>query len=120
MKILFGLLCGACLLICGCRSASTLDRKKSPRRQSIHPGTVRQTPRTVKRNESNDPACDMMFRKKQKHDGASVLSEEEKMMMQQGAGEDASALHHVRGRERIRDNNRQKDWVFGTKEGKYF
>lgn len=120
MKKSFGLLCVLCLLITGCRSASELDRKSSPRRKSVRSGAVQKAPRMTKANESNDPAFDMLFRKKQKHDGASVLSDSEKKMMQLGAGEDASALHYARGRERIKENNRQKDWVFGTKEGKYF
>ena len=62
-------------------------------------------------------AFDMLFRRKQEHDGASVLSDSEKAMLRRSSGEES--VRSVRGGERIQENNRQKDWVFGTKNGRY-
>ena len=118
MKTVLLLLCGVCLTLSGCRSGKELDRKSPARRQA---GKVRAVPEKSsvnrKKSDSNDPAFDMLFRRKQEHDGASVLSDTEKAMMRRSSGEES--VRSVRGRERIQDNTRQKDWVFGTKGGKY-
>ncbi len=117
MKLLLLLLCGIGLWCAGCRSASELDRKTPPRRRHVPAHRVEKK-RMPGKKESVDPAFDMMFRRKQEHKGASVLSDREKEMMRRSAGEDASALHSVRDG-RIRENTRQKDGVFGTENGKY-
>ena len=117
MKLLLLLLCGIGLWCAGCRSASELDRKTPPRRRNVPVRKVEKKRVPVK-NESVDPAFDMMFRRKQEHRGASVLSDREKEMMRRSAVEDVSALRSVRDGG-IRENVRQKDGVFGTENGKY-
>lgn len=116
--VFFMLLCGSMLLVSGCRSGAELDRKKTAPRQT---GKVRAVPekRSVnrKKSDSNDPVFDMLFRRKQEYDGASVLSDSEKAMLRRSSGEES--VRSVRGGERIQENNRQKDWVFGTKNGRY-
>ena len=107
------------LSVAGCQSSSSLERggkrKKSVRRHVPAPSR-----REVRKNESSeDPAFDMIFnRKPQKHE-ATVLSGGESERMRRSSEADAAAVKSVR-KERLKNNTRQKDWVFGTKDGKYF
>lgn len=106
------------LLGVGCRSASSLDRGTPPPKSSKR--SKAQSKPLIRKSESVDPAFDLVFRRKQSDDhGASILSGDENRRFKDGDAADAAALRTIRG-ERLRKNKANKDWVYGTKDGKYF
>ena len=118
MKKLFYLLTVAGILFwCGCYSASELERKPAPRR---YRPAAKKTFRPKAKDDRTDPAFELIFKSKpQKHDSGS-LSAGESSYLEKQRQEDDAAMRSVRGKNRLRENTRQKDWVFGTEGGKYF
>ena len=106
------------LAVVGCRSTASLDRSE-PSYKSSRKGRTSLARSGARGGESVDPAFDLIFkRKKQEHRG-SIFSEEENRRLRGGESADEAALRAIRG-EKLRENKAQKDWVFGTKDGKYF
>ena len=117
-RLLCGLLCVGLIALCGCYSASSLDRKPAPRKSRPAP-RKKSRPLTAK-DEQVDPAFDAIFKRNpQQHENSSLSSGETSYIDKQRKDDDA-ALRSVRGKKRLRENTKQKDWVFGTEGGKYF
>ena len=107
------------LFLCGCyRSGASLERKNSAPAQRRT--AVKKAPAVKKsRQESVDPAFDMIFKSKpQKHEN-SIVSDSDQDYIHKNQQSDAASIRTIR-RERLQENTKQKDWVFGTKDGKYF
>ena len=110
------LICAGFVILSGCYSTS-LDRKPAPRRKA------RPAPKKVVRpkgEDSVDPMFDVFFRSKpQKHESSS-LSDSESRYIRKQRQEDDAVVRSVRGGGKLKENTKQKDWVFGTDGGKYF
>ena len=108
------------LLVCGCRSTADLDRQPPPKE---HRPRKAEAPARAGRKigpESEDPAFDLIFRLKPQRHGASIFSEEEQRRLNGNSQSDAAAMRSMRKEEHMLEKKAQKDWVFGTKDGKYF
>ena len=114
------LLVALLLTVFGCRSTTSLDRR-TPASKNRRVASAKQTaPTAKKKKESVDPAFDLMFRRKHQRHGASIFSEEENRRLRGNREADEATARSVRGEERLTENSAQRDWVFGTKDGKYF
>ena len=117
-RLLCRLICVGLIALCGCYSASSLDRRPVPRKSRPVP-RKKSHPLTAK-DEQVDPAFDAIFKRKaQQHENSSLSSGETSYIDKQRKEDDA-ALRSVRGKKRLQENTKQKDWVFGTEGGKYF
>ena len=111
---------GLLLGFCGCRSAAELERRPPPREHRPRRAEAPARPARKSASESADPAFDLVFKRKPQTHGASIFSEEEQRRLNGNPEADAAVMRSMRQGERLRENKSQKDWVFGTKDGKYF
>ena len=105
------------IFLCGCYyNPKALDRTPQPRKTAVK--TVKNRP--AAKNSSEDPLFDAVFKRKpQDMSDASVLSDKEKLLLQQSnISQDPTVREmHNRGQ---KSGNKRSDWVFGTKNGSYF
>ncbi|MBQ9803274.1 MAG: hypothetical protein IJW35_00365 [Lentisphaeria bacterium] len=104
------------LLICGCRSSRSLERR--PHKKSVTEVPAR--PIQKKRDlPDDDPVFNAIFhRKPQKFENSTLSGREQELLRQQDISRDP-ALRKIR-REQKNSSGGQSDWVFGTKNGSYF
>lgn len=100
------------LVSAGCYSRRSLDR--SPKRKA--PVREKKVHRNSRRT-SDDKLFDTIFhRKPQRYEGSSLTPNERKLL----EGNDPRFDQDARKVRRQNQNNRSKDWVFGTKNGSLF
>ena len=103
----------------GCRSTASLDRSTPPAK-SRRSAQKKPAPAAKKRGDSVDPAFDLIFKRNPQKPESSIFTDEENRRLRGNREADESMARSVRGEERLQENKKQKDWVFGTKDGKYF
>lgn len=116
MKLIILLFSAFMILICGCRSASSLDRKPVPKR------AVKTTSRQVQKKRNmpdEDPLFNTIFhRKPQKFEKSGLSSREQELLREQDISKDP-ALRQMH-RKQKKSSSGRSDWVFGTENGSYF
>lgn len=100
------------LFTAGCYSRRHLDR--SPKRRP--PVREKKVHRNSRNNSDNQLFDTVFHRKPQRYEGSNLSPAERKMLESNDVRFDKDA-RNVR---RQNQNNRSKDWVFGTKNGSYF
>lgn len=102
----------------GCYHADELDRSTPAKRSSARTPAK---PRQKRSSEQQNPLFEAVFHRnpQSKDDGSSILTLQERELLRQNSVADDPAVRKLHNQRQQQENN-QKDWVFGTKNGSYF